>query len=63
MGRTLTSLNAQKYDCVLRIFGTSSSADTTFTLNVNTELYPCNISDQVQLVLTSTLLLNFANEK
>lgn len=55
---TLTSLNAQKYDRVSRIFGTSTSADTTFTLDVNTELYPCNVGDQVQLVIASTLALD-----
>jgi DNA-directed RNA polymerase I, II, and III subunit RPABC3 len=55
---TLTSLNAQKYDRVSRIFGTSTSADTTFTLDVNTELYPCSVGDQVQLVIASTLALD-----
>ncbi len=55
---TLTSLNAQKYDRVSRIFGTSSSNDTTFTLDVNTELYPCVVGDQVQVVLASTLSLD-----
>lgn len=55
---TLTSLNAQKYDRVSRIFGTSTSGDTTFTLDVNTELYPCSVGDQVHLVIASTLALD-----
>ncbi|MCJ1362609.1 DNA-directed RNA polymerases I, II, and III subunit RPABC3 [Acarospora aff. strigata] len=56
---TVTSLSSSKYDRVSRIFGTSSSsADTSFTLDVNTELYPCSVGDTVQVVLASTLALD-----
>ncbi len=55
---TITSLNAQKYDRVSRLAGTSISQDTQFTLDVNTELYPVSVGDTVQLVLASTLNLD-----
>ncbi|MCJ1415994.1 DNA-directed RNA polymerases I, II, and III subunit RPABC3 [Xylographa parallela] len=55
---SITSLNAQKYDRVSRISGTSSSNETFLTLDVNTELYPCAVSDRIHLVLASTLSLD-----
>ncbi|KZF23145.1 DNA-directed RNA polymerases i, ii, and iii 145 kDa polypeptide [Xylona heveae TC161] len=55
---TITSINAQKYDRVSRISGTSTSGDTLFTLDVNTEIYPCSVGDQMQMVLASTLSLD-----
>ncbi|KAI9821791.1 MAG: DNA-directed RNA polymerases I, II, and III subunit RPABC3 [Pycnora praestabilis] len=55
---TLTSINAQKYDRVSRISGSSASGDTVFTLDVNTEIYPCAVNENVQLVLASTLSLD-----
>ena len=55
---SLTSMNAQKYDRVSRISGTSSSNETFFTLDVNTELYPCAVGDRIHLVLASTLSLD-----
>ncbi|MCJ1401758.1 DNA-directed RNA polymerases I, II, and III subunit RPABC3 [Xylographa trunciseda] len=55
---SITSLNAQKYDRVSRISGTSSSNETFLTLDVNTELYPCVVGDRVHLVLASTLSLD-----
>ena len=54
----ITSLNAQKYDRVSRISGTSSSNESFLTLDVNTELYPCAVGDRVHLVLASTLSLD-----
>ncbi|KAI9679358.1 MAG: DNA-directed RNA polymerases I, II, and III subunit RPABC3 [Caeruleum heppii] len=54
----VTGLNAAKYDRVSRISGTSISMDVTFTLDVNTELYPIAVNDTVNLVLASTLALD-----
>ena len=55
---TITSINAQKYDRVSRLAGNTESGDTFFTLDVNTELYPCAIGERVQLMLASTLSLD-----
>ncbi|MCJ1283340.1 DNA-directed RNA polymerases I, II, and III subunit RPABC3 [Xylographa opegraphella] len=55
---SVTSLNAQKYDRVSRISGTSSSNETFLTLDINTELYPCAVGDRIHLVLASTLSLD-----
>ncbi|KLJ12540.1 DNA-directed RNA polymerase I, II, and III subunit RPABC3 [Blastomyces silverae] len=55
---TITSVNAQKYDRVARISCTSSDNLTTFTLDVNTELYPVATGESLSLALASTLALD-----
>ncbi|KAL1311868.1 hypothetical protein AAFC00_001940 [Neodothiora populina] len=55
---TITSLNAQKYDRVSRITGTSSDSLTVLSLDVNTEIYPVAVGEPIQLVLASTLNLD-----
>lgn len=55
---SITALNAQKYDRVSRISGNSTSNETFFTLDVNTELYPCAVGDRIHIVLASTLSLD-----
>lgn len=55
---TITGINAQKYDRVSRLTCTSSDALTSFTLDVNTELYPCAIGESVSMALASTLSLD-----
>ena len=55
---TLTSLNAQKYDRVSRLTATNSASgdpDCSLTLDVNTELYPVSVGDNLSLCLASTL--------
>lgn len=59
---TITSLNAQKYDRVARVTGTSQDSLTVLSLDINTELYPLNVNDGIQLVLASTLNLDGAKE-
>ena len=54
----ITSINAQKYDRVARLTGTSNSNDTQMTLDINTELYPIGVGENIQLVLASTLSLD-----
>ncbi|MCJ1472348.1 DNA-directed RNA polymerases I, II, and III subunit RPABC3 [Lambiella insularis] len=55
---SITALNAQKYDRVSRISGNSTSNENFFTLDVNTEVYPCAVGDRIHLVLASTLALD-----
>ncbi|PGH29898.1 DNA-directed RNA polymerase I, II, and III subunit RPABC3 [[Emmonsia] crescens] len=55
---TITAVNAQKYDRVARISCTSSDSLTTFTLDVNTELYPVATGESLSLALASTLALD-----
>lgn len=59
---TITSINSQKYDRVSRISCTSTDNLTTFTLDVNTELYPCTVGESVSLALASTLSLDGKDE-
>ena len=59
---TITSLNAQKYDRVSRITGTSSDSLTVLSLDINTEIYPVSVNDNIQLVLASTLNLDGTKE-
>jgi len=58
----ITSLNAQKYDRVARVTGTSSDSATILTLDVNSEIYPIGVGETVQLVLASTLNLDGSKE-
>lgn len=55
---TLTDVNAQKYDRVSRLKGNTENGDTEFTLDVNTELYPCTVGERLSLVIASTLSLD-----
>lgn len=55
---TITAINNQKYDRVSRISCTSTDNQTTFTLDVNTELYPCNVGETLSMCLASTLALD-----
>jgi DNA-directed RNA polymerase I, II, and III subunit RPABC3 len=54
----LTSMNHQKYDRVGRVAGTSADNTTIMTLDVNTDLYPLQAGDNIQLLLASTLNLD-----
>ncbi|KAL2006262.1 hypothetical protein VTN00DRAFT_9916 [Thermoascus crustaceus] len=55
---TITGVEFQKYDRVARLTATSSDSLTTFSLDVNMELYPCAVGEQVSLALASTLSLD-----
>ncbi|KAL9069985.1 MAG: hypothetical protein Q9161_005158 [Pseudevernia consocians] len=55
---TLTAINAQKYDRVARLSAHTENGDTSLTLDVNTELFPCTIGDRLQILLASTLSLD-----
>ncbi|KAF2651452.1 RNA polymerase [Lophiostoma macrostomum CBS 122681] len=54
---TITSVNAEKYDRVSRIFGQSTSNDVTLSLDINHELFPVSVGDAVNLVLADSINL------
>lgn len=54
----INAINSQKYDRVSRITATAGDNQTSFTLDVNTELYPLATGDEIQLALASTLHLD-----
>ena len=52
----IANVNNQKYDRVSRISGNSlDEANIFFSLDVNTELYPCNEGEKVQILLALSL--------
>ncbi|KAL8861675.1 MAG: hypothetical protein Q9178_001876 [Gyalolechia marmorata] len=55
---TLTDINDQKYDRVSRLKGNNENGDTEFTLDVNTELYPCSTGDRLSMAIASSLSLD-----
>ena len=55
---TVTTLDASKYDRVSRITGTSHDSTTVMTLDLNSDLYPVQIGEKLQLVLASTLSID-----
>ena len=59
---TITAVNAGKYDRVSRISCTSTDQLSTFTLDINTELYPCVPGESLSLALASTLSLDGSQE-
>lgn len=59
---TLTSLNNQKYDRVSRVTGTSTDSSTILSLDINHEIYPVAVGDNLQVVLASTLNLDGTKE-
>lgn len=55
---TITTLDHSKYDRVGRLGGTSQDSQTVMTLDINTELFPCQIGDTLQTVLSTSLALD-----
>ena len=55
---SITSLNAEKYDRVSRVFGHTENGDTELQLDINSELYPIAQGERIQLMLASTLNLD-----
>ena len=55
---TITDINDQKYDRVSRLKGNNENGDTEFTLDVNTELYPCSIGERLSIAIASSLSLD-----
>lgn len=55
---TITDYDDAKYDRVARIGATSTDMQTVLTLDINTELYPCNKGEQIRVVLATSLALD-----
>src|SRR5690606_5742788 len=49
----ITSINSQKYDRFSRIEAVQN--DCRFTLDINSDLYPCHEEENINLALASTL--------
>lgn len=55
---TIGAIDQSKYDRVARISATSHDSQTTFTLDINTELYPCAVGDTLTMALASSLSMD-----
>lgn len=55
---TLISHDSGQYDRVARIKGTSTDGQTTFLLDINTDLYRLSEGEQIELSLVTTLNLD-----
>lgn len=60
---TITSINDEKYDRVSRIYGTSQDNTLTMTLDINHELFPVTVGEQLSMVLATTLSLDGTKEE
>jgi DNA-directed RNA polymerases I, II, and III subunit RPABC3 len=54
----ITELNHEKYDRVGRVSGTSADNLSTMTLDINSDVYPLLVGDNIQMQLVSTLNLD-----
>jgi len=54
----ITTVLDQTYDRVARVMGTSPNSDTSLTLDVNSELYPLQTGEHVQMLIATTLNLD-----
>ena len=54
----VTNYDQSKYDRVARIFATSNDAQTIMELDINIELFPCNVGDSLQIVIATSLQLD-----
>src|SRR4051794_7884703 len=59
---SVTSIDNSKYDRVARLGCTGPGGETIMTLDINTELYPCSIGDQLNCVIATTLALDGSKE-
>jgi len=60
---TVTKVDQSKYDRVARLSGTSNDAQTIMTLDINTELFPCNTGDSLHCVLATTLNMDGSKDE
>jgi DNA-directed RNA polymerase I, II, and III subunit RPABC3 len=54
----ITGINDEKYDRVSRISCISNDGTTTMDLDINTELFPCQIGEHLHVVLATSLALD-----
>ncbi|KAL2761252.1 hypothetical protein ACRALDRAFT_1026498 [Sodiomyces alcalophilus JCM 7366] len=52
---TVTNYDQSKYDRVARISATSADNQTVITLDINIELFHCSVSDNLHVVLATSL--------
>jgi DNA-directed RNA polymerase I, II, and III subunit RPABC3 len=55
---TVTEYDQSKYDRVARITATSTDNQTMMKLDINIELFPCHVGENLQVVLATTLALD-----
>lgn len=55
---TVTGYDQSKYDRVARIQANSTDNETILTLDINIELFPCSVGDNMHVVLATTLSLD-----
>jgi len=59
---TVTTFDQSKYDRVARIGAETSDSQIAMTLDINTELYPCLVGENIHVVLASSLSLDGSKE-
>lgn len=52
---TVTNYDQSKYDRVARLSATSPDNQTLMTLDINIELFPCHLGDNLHVVLATSL--------
>ncbi|KAF2829170.1 DNA-directed RNA polymeras-like proteines i [Ophiobolus disseminans] len=57
---TITEIDNKRYDRVSRIAGTSSDSTLTMTLDINHELFHCQVGESISMALATTLELDGA---
>lgn len=60
---TITEVDQSKYDRVARLYATSTDAQTVVTLDINVELFPCHVGENLTVVLATTLALDGSREE
>lgn len=55
---TVNDYDQSKYDRVARIQAKSTDDQTALTLDINIELFPCSVGDNMHVVLATTLSLD-----
>ena len=54
----ITTVLDQTYDRVARVMGMSANSDTSLTLDLNSELYPLQTGERVNMLIATTLNLD-----
>jgi len=60
---TIININDEKYDRVSRLSLESEDLQTAMTLDINSELYPCNKGEKLQIMLATSLALDGTKEE
>lgn len=55
--------DSQRYDRVTRLEGTSTDNTVTMTLDINHELFPCQVGETINVTLANTLKLDGTKEE